>query len=279
MKVYYENVAVEELFPGRVYIRTIGSNDCHFPLHWHRDVEIDFVTKGKLLANCNGTRTEVLPGEFYFVNSGELHETDAEDYRQMNTITVILSYKMLKLYCKELDQYYFDVDLVPGRRERIGELVKQCGLYIMEKPEFYQMELAILLRQIGSILLRDCLVPKKNTGEPSSRKNLVSVKSSMAYIEENFTENITLEEISGQVGMVPTYFSRYFKQMTGQTFHEYLNQIRLFNAYNDLMDEDMTITDIALKNGFANVKSFIETFKKTYELTPDRYRQQQKDKK
>jgi AraC-like DNA-binding protein len=62
--------------------------------------------------------------------------------------------------------------------------------------------------------------------------------------------------------------------MTGQTFHSYLTNIRLYHAYRQLQEQDTTITQIALENGFANVKSFIEAFKKVYHVTPGRYRQQ-----
>ncbi|MNI94463.1 Bifunctional transcriptional activator/DNA repair enzyme AdaA [compost metagenome] len=72
--------------------------------------------------------------------------------------------------------------------------------------------------------------------------------------------------------MAPTYFSRFFKKTTGETYHSYLTSIRLYHAHKDLLNRDASITDIALANGFANVKAFIEAFKKGYHATPAQYR-------
>ena len=64
--------------------------------------------------------------------------------------------------------------------------------------------------------------------------------------------------------------TRYFKKQTGTTFYQYLQKIRLKHAYYDLMHTDMKIIDIALNNGFKNVKSFKKSFKmnikNTYKL-------------
>ena len=58
--------------------------------------------------------------------------------------------------------------------------------------------------------------------------------------------------------------TRYFKKQTGTTFYQYLQKIRLKHTYYDLMHTDMKIIDIALNNGFKNVKSFEKVFQNEY---------------
>ena len=91
-------------------------------------------------------------------------------------------------------------------------------------------------------------------------------------MEENYDLDLSLSDISREIGMAPTYFSRFFKKNTGETFYSYLNKIRLYYSYKELINTDSSITEVALNSGFSNVKSFIEVFKKTYKNTPAKYR-------
>lgn len=74
------------------------------------------------------------------------------------------------------------------------------------------------------------------------------------------------------MNMAPTYFARKFKQYTSYTFYNFLMQYRVHQAQQDLLLSDDSVTEIAYNNGFPNVKSFIEQFKKTYQTTPKQYR-------
>jgi AraC-like DNA-binding protein len=81
--------------------------------------------------------------------------------------------------------------------------------------------------------------------------------------------------IAEEVGMTRSYFSRFFKKATGENFYTYLTNMRLYHAHKELISKEESITDVALNNGFANVKSFIEAFKKNYNMTPARYKKNQ----
>lgn len=93
-------------------------------------------------------------------------------------------------------------------------------------------------------------------------------------MEKNYVDDIYLKNIADEIGMSPTYFSRFFKKTTGETFYCYLNKIRIYYAHKELMNSDASITEIALNNGFSNVKAFIEVFKKLYKVTPAKYKNQ-----
>lgn len=102
--------------------------------------------------------------------------------------------------------------------------------------------------------------------------NITNIKKAITYMDTHYKNKITLKDISSEIGMVPTYFSRFFKNSTGETFYYYLSKIRLYHAYNELINSDESITEIAFNNGFPNVKSFIEFFKRIYNSTPTKYR-------
>ena len=97
----------------------------------------------------------------------------------------------------------------------------------------------------------------------------------LGYIHQNYAENLTLELMGERFYMSPSVFSRYFKKMCGIDFAEYLTQVRLQYACEQLKDTRKRITDIAIDCGFMKASSFNKFFKKSCGLTPGEYRVQQ----
>ena len=83
----------------------------------------------------------------------------------------------------------------------------------------------------------------------------------MEYIEKNYQRKITLEDAADYMYMAPASFSRFFSRAAGITFVKYVTGIRLQHALTDLMSSDMSISDIAYKNGFGSVSQFNKQFK------------------
>lgn len=93
-----------------------------------------------------------------------------------------------------------------------------------------------------------------------------------AYINNNFCENITLASISEHFFISPCYFSRTFKAMTGLSFTEYLNNVRIKEALECLEKTDMSILNIAQSVGFAGNTHFGRVFKSIVGMSPMAYR-------
>ena len=106
----------------------------------------------------------------------------------------------------------------------------------------------------------------------NSKRDFSYAKTAIAYINENYKREISLDEISGVVNLSPSYFSKYFKNVTQVSFSEYLANLRLENAVNDMLIHNSTVSTAAFENGFANVKSFITQCKKVYGCTPAQYK-------
>ncbi|OYP48741.1 hypothetical protein CG709_02935 [Lachnotalea glycerini] len=102
-------------------------------------------------------------------------------------------------------------------------------------------------------------------------KNLAKVTEFLDYIEINYHENLTLNEIANYFKYSPSYFSRFFKETVGVNYYAYLNFVRVHHATQQLLDTHATLTECAAQNGFPNIKSFITTFKKLYGCTPKQF--------
>lgn len=91
---------------------------------------------------------------------------------------------------------------------------------------------------------------------------------------DHYAEKLTLENLADYAQYNRTYISTLFKQIVGINFHEYLTRVRFQHALIDLALTTDSLTDIALRNGFADLKTFNARFRTTLQRTPAEYRAQ-----
>lgn len=103
-------------------------------------------------------------------------------------------------------------------------------------------------------------------------KNNDIIKKAMLYISEKFNTPLSLEEVATHVHLHPSYFSTIFKNVTGSSFKEYLNKIRIEESKLLLLNTDFSIIDIAIAVGFEDQSYFSKVFKKFTGTTPKQFR-------
>ncbi|MBC8587423.1 response regulator transcription factor [Paratissierella segnis] len=106
----------------------------------------------------------------------------------------------------------------------------------------------------------------------STNRNLAQISQAKEYIEANYMNNITLEDVGNHIGFNPSYFSSIFKKETGSSFVEYLSKIRIEKAKVLLKESDLRVQDICLMVGYSDVKYFSKLFVKYTGLKPKDYR-------
>lgn len=98
------------------------------------------------------------------------------------------------------------------------------------------------------------------------------VKKAQAYISENYSNDISLDEVSREVNISPYYFSKIFKDESGENFIEYLTRIRIDKAKEMMSNPDLSIKEISLKVGYSDPNYFSRIFKKQTDMTPREYK-------
>ena len=149
-------------------------------------------------------------------------------------------------YAREALQLGLD-DLIPkplSRRELMRTLEKVCA-------------------QLGNV---QQLCPD------SEEKKLI--RRVRAYIQDHYSEKITLTTAAEQVYISTAYLSRLFKQETGMNFTDYLTQVRIGEAKQQLKEESFSVQEIAQNTGFGNTQYFSRCFRKETGMTPTEYRNQ-----
>lgn len=102
------------------------------------------------------------------------------------------------------------------------------------------------------------------------RENHVIEQSKM-YIEENYNDHITLEDVAAHVYMNKSYFSNFFKNRMGMNFRDYLRNYRIEKSIHFLTHTDMKIYEIAQAVGYSDSSHFIRAFKVVTGKKPEEY--------
>ncbi len=145
------------------------------------------------------------------------------------------------------------------------------------RDESYRIEIQSYLCEILLILIRG--FKQKGSASEKLDTNDFRLTQIIEYMERNYHQIITLEDMAKKSYLSTAYLSRYFKQKMGMGFSRFLMNIRLKHSVKDLLYTDDTISQIAMKNGFANTKSFTSLFKESYGVTPHVYRENHSNEK
>lgn len=97
------------------------------------------------------------------------------------------------------------------------------------------------------------------------------IEDAMKYILLHYCEDISLEQVAGKVFLNPTYFSRIFKQYTGNTFTDYLVELRMERAKKLLKEGKYKVYEISQKVGYQSEKYFFRVFKQYTGCSPIEY--------
>lgn len=106
----------------------------------------------------------------------------------------------------------------------------------------------------------------------SANKGKLKIDGLISWIQENYHQDLSLEDMAAKIGCSPTYTSKLFKKETNYDIITYLSSIRIAHAKELLCTTKMTLEEISAAVGFNHQQTFIRNFKKLTGLTPTEYR-------
>ena len=274
----------DPLFPYITYLCSIPLDFGYVPMHWHDEMEIIYIKKGNGTITVDFTQHTVSAGDIALILPGQLHSIGQFESESMEYENIIFHPNML--ISKKTDTCNTDylVPLLSGN-------VSLPLLYTPDSPHYAEISACIdandeicktypsgyqLFIKGQLFLLFYILFHKCSTKEPSGKdrsKSLEKMKLILKYVENNYMEKITIEDIANEVGLSQSHFMKYFKQYTGQSFVNYLNDYRLSRAGGFLRTTGDTVTEIAGRCGFDNLSYFNRLFRRKYGMTPKEYRE------
>lgn len=244
-----------------------------FPAHWHEYVEILYLIRGQFSAIVQATEYRLNEGDLIIINSGDLHMT------RSNTCTYLLlqiSASQMRQYLPDFDTMRFDT-IIPCSEQPapLRALLSEMNEIRQNPSDSYQLLFTSRLYEFLYHLCRSYSHQIPSASLTGSQRDLQRVTHVMNWVKVHYPEPLSLETAADSLALSKEYFCRLFKKYTGQTFLEYLNDVRTMHLYEDLQNSDETITVLMEKNGLSNYKIFMRTFKKLYGSTPQKMRSNQ----
>lgn len=250
------------------------------PVHWHDEFEIIYIKKGQLRVVINQTEYSGKPGSIYFVNPRELHlmgssDLSVEYYTMLFPLEFISFQSMDDLESDLLQPLRSNQLLIASEvtdevlRHRLIPLLDEIAYINNVDESLKQLQTRILLLQVLTELCNNkSMLSASNSGNADMQKEM------LMYIQEHFTEKISLAMMAERFHLSEKYLSRYFKEHFHLPFSNYVQHLRLTLAKQLLEATNLPITEVALRSGFPSVSYFIRSFNIAYGTSPLKYRKE-----
>lgn len=234
--------------------------------HLHDKTELIYVTSGKLQLRLDQTVITLCAGELCYISGGVLHGGVGTDCvfetLVFDALSVLGQNSSLREYIAKIESAFSS-----GNCRFIGQ---SAALRIFSAAK--NQKGAFELNVISALCDFYAGIPElyENQDAVYDKNSLWQVKTAVTYIEANYKESITLEQIAHVAKLSPKYFCRYFKSVTNRTPIDYLNLYRIETACK-LLDEGFSVSETADECGFSDASYFVRAFKKYKGVTPKQY--------
>ncbi|HCL02408.1 MAG TPA: AraC family transcriptional regulator [Lachnoclostridium phytofermentans] len=267
-------------FKTNTKLRLYMNDECeNYPSHWHIPLEIIMPTESDYRVACSKTVFCLSEGDILIINPGVVHSMEAPPIgeRLIFQADVTLLYGMRELETTLsfiAPALHITAEESPFAHERIRQLLLSIKEEYFAEASLSEASIYSKLIEIFVLIGRNnspnahCFYHKNSKQREYTERFLFICN----YINEHCGEDLTLDEISDLSGFSKYHFSRLFKQFTNVSFYRYLNNKRIAYAENLLMNDELTITEIALQCGFSSLSSFIRMFKIVKNCTPTEFK-------
>lgn len=272
-----------EHFPFLVSYQKLSEYESgSFMWHWHPEIEITYVRKGTMCYKVNNLVYHLKEGDIVFNNSGALHSGTMENQEDCTYIPVTFDPRLIYgFFQSTINSKYVDPvlqdSLLPAicidQSEPWHKPFREYLLRIIaldeKKPDFYELDITICLQSMWRLLLEHI------TYEPqASRENSLEydrIKNILSYIEDNYQNKITLNDIAGHIHLCESECTRLFKRHMNTTLFAFLQEYRIERSL-EFLQADQPVSAVADKAGFSDPNYYSKVFAKIKGCSPREYR-------
>lgn len=267
LKEEYEVVAYPRLNHVQANVVQVVNRNTHV----HRTMEIGLVLEGDGLMRVNDNSFSVHKGSLYFFNAGEPHEIIAVSPEGLK-----IAYQMVaSSFCGEYLSCFRNLEILKNDLstylnpeqgfELTSLLVEFMRNYLDEDSDAYGLQCICSICQLYSKLLE--YVPYQQMTESAylfRNKKMARLSRITEYIDTNYSEKITLEELANRENVTKTYLSHFIHDNLNMTFQEYVSSVRFERALKLIRSTSMCLTDISVVCGFSDVKYLSKMLEKRF---------------
>ena len=252
------------------------------PIHWHEEMEIIKVQSGRGLFYVDGVRYEASEGDILILRPYVMHSINRLDNYDMVLDVIVFNLRLLETGEADICTLKYFAPLLNERHsvpcivhsadswyhpfDQSMTSILMCdnnkdGAELDIKANLYWMFYHIYNNRLINV-----------TQNVAEDKRLYTVRRALEYIRTEYMNEISIEKLAKHCGYSEFYMMKLFKQFTGESCVDYINNYRLNVAGRQLRETDDDISTIAYQVGFNNVSYFNRQFKQQYGMTPREFR-------
>ena len=267
LKEEYEVVGYPKLPHVRASVVQIINRNTHV----HSAMEMCLTLEGDGIVRLSDNSFAIHKGSLFFFNSNEPHEILASG----NSSVTIAYLQISNSFCGEYIPTFRNTELLkndlsvylqPSQRKEIGQLMINSLLdYLAEPESLYGLRCLCSLLKLYAQLVT--YVPCRQLTEAAylaKNKRMARLSRITEFIENNYSERITLDELAKRENLTKTYLSHFIHDSLNMTFQEYVNSMRFERALKLIRNTGMCLTDISVVSGFSDVKYLSKMLEKRF---------------
>lgn len=249
--------------------------------HWHDDIELILVLNGYMSYGVNGTTYRIQAGEGIFINARQIHNGYYAGTSECTYICILLhpmalctnSYIERTFIAPVMDNTAFSCRHLKSNNaadRAIMRITSEIYTAGQNRTVTQPLELQSLFYLLWARLFE--INPTSDRSRNIQNTHLTALKSMMRYIQKNYPQRISLEDIAASGNVCKSGCSKIFQTYLHQSPIRFLTECRLKKAAELLHSTDTSITEIAYACGFSGASYFSETFRSYLNCTPTEYR-------
>lgn len=250
---------LQKIKNGKVMVKE--KNIVAYPTHWHEFYEIELIISGSGSYIIDGVERKIEKNMLFFMTPVNFHRVDTAGSQVITVMFMgeICDNNMLFRLSSAFNSD--SVALCDADAKYLAAVMHELNVASSENDDEYSFHL------LNSILGKICRLTNSHKHGYMSR-----VQTAMLFIQNNFRNDICLEDIADAAGVTPSYMSSIFRRECGVNFKDYLGGIRFDYAKKMLEYSDMTVTDVCFESGFNDYANFERSFRARFGLSPREYR-------
>jgi AraC-like DNA-binding protein/mannose-6-phosphate isomerase-like protein (cupin superfamily) len=271
------------------FVRFQVDEGMHFydKLHQHPEWQLTLILEGKGQLMVGDYLGRFEPGDIYLLSSNVPHvfRSDEEYFSKTNETksvsnTIFFDFEALGKGIWEVEEFLELkqwVNNIKGcyvvrgeNQDLLKDKILSFGNATGLEKVLSALDIIRMLQKPMVMTPLNRLVPIRNYSELEGKRMGIV----MAFILAENHRNMPLQEVADTANMSKEAFCRFFKQRTGKTFTEFLNELRIHKSCHLLQETDLSISQIAYQTGFQNLSYFNRAFKKFILTTPKSFRKQ-----
>lgn len=247
-----------------------------YPLHWHSDLEILFCMQGALNVRIDEVTYHVTKGQTLMIGSSLPHMYLPREEQNEVILLRVGSLFLRESLFAEVARKQFATAVIDNNTEIANTFERLAALSEREISTEEKLEKHGCIYFLVSLLLKNLPQAAHSYKNHNKRLNyILNIQEALDYVSQNYRNKISVETVAKIAGYEKNAFSRVFKQATDTSFHQYLNSYRIKKACVYLLESGDPVSEIAVKVGFEEPKTFWRVFKQMIGVTPNEYRRRE----